>query len=41
MAKQYSCEEVKKHNDNQGAWIIIHNNVYDVTAFLNEVRLYT
>jgi len=36
MAKQYTREEVKKHHDNQGAWIVIHNNIYDVTAFLNE-----
>ncbi|XP_063908761.1 cytochrome b5 [Zophobas morio] len=34
--KQYSLEEVKKHNDNQSTWIVIHNNVYDVTVFLNE-----
>lgn len=34
---QYSLEDVKKHNDNSSTWIVIHNNVYDVTAFLNEV----
>jgi len=36
MAKQYSRDEVKKHNDNQSSWIIIHNNIFDVTQFLNE-----
>lgn len=35
--KQYTYEEVKKHLDNQSSWIVIHNSVYDVTAFLNEV----
>ncbi|KAF2898836.1 hypothetical protein ILUMI_07341 [Ignelater luminosus] len=34
--KQYTREEVKKHNDNQSTWIVIHNNIYDVTPFLNE-----
>lgn len=34
--KQYTREEVKKHNDNQSTWIVIHNNIFDVTPFLNE-----
>lgn len=37
MTQQYSLEEVKKHIDNKSTWIVIHNNVYDVTPFLNEV----
>lgn len=37
-AKTYSLAEVAKHNSNQSTWIIIHNNIYDLTAFLNEVR---
>ncbi|RZC33114.1 cytochrome b5 [Asbolus verrucosus] len=36
MTAEYSFADVKKHNDNQSTWIVIHNNVYDVTAFLNE-----
>lgn len=36
--KTYSLAEVAKHNSNQSTWIVIHNNIYDVTAFLNEVR---
>ena len=36
MAKAFKREEVKHHNDNQSSWIIIHNNVYDVTSFLAE-----
>lgn len=37
MAQQYTFAEVKNHNNNQSTWIVVHNNVYDVTAFLNEV----
>ncbi|KAL3268093.1 hypothetical protein HHI36_007220 [Cryptolaemus montrouzieri] len=33
---KYSFSEVKKHNDNKSAWVVINNNVYDVTPFLNE-----
>lgn len=35
--KTYSLEEISKHNSNQSSWIVIHNNIYDVTKFLNEV----
>lgn len=38
-AKQYSLTEITKHNSNNSSWIVIHNNIYDVTAFLNEVRI--
>lgn len=37
MAKQYTFADVKSHNNNQSAWIVINNSIYDVTAFLNEV----
>ncbi|CAG9857337.1 unnamed protein product [Phyllotreta striolata] len=36
MSTLYTLAEVKKHNDNKSTWIVIHNNIYDVTAFLNE-----
>lgn len=36
-AKQFTLAEIAKFNDNKKACIIIHNNVYDVTEFLNEV----
>ncbi|KAG5884485.1 hypothetical protein JTB14_001280 [Gonioctena quinquepunctata] len=36
MTKQYSTQEIKDHNDNKSTWLVIHNTVYDVTAFLNE-----
>ena len=37
----YSLEEVKKHakgGSEKDVWIVIHDNVYDVTKFLDEVR---
>ncbi|KAJ8934391.1 hypothetical protein NQ314_013432, partial [Rhamnusium bicolor] len=36
MTTQYSLADIKKHNDNRSTWIVIHNNIYDVTEFLNE-----
>ena len=35
--KVYRFEEVKKHRDAKSAWLVIHNKVYDVTKFLEEV----
>ncbi|XP_074646344.1 cytochrome b5-like [Tubulanus polymorphus] len=34
--KQFTLEEVKKHNDSRSCWIVIHDIVYDVTKFLEE-----
>ncbi|XP_067837559.1 cytochrome b5 [Heptranchias perlo] len=34
--KYYSLEELKQHNSGNSAWILIHNNIYDVTKFLEE-----
>jgi hypothetical protein len=41
MASQtlYRRDEVAKKNNSQGAWIVIHNSVYNVTEFLNEVSI--
>ncbi|XP_050344383.1 cytochrome b5-like [Nymphalis io] len=36
MARMISLEEVKKHRRKSSVWIIIHNDVYDVTNFLTE-----
>lgn len=36
MVEFYTHEDVKKHNDNHSCWLVIHNDVYDVTKFLNE-----
>lgn len=32
----YTIEEVSKHNTDDNCWIIINNDVYDVTTFLNK-----
>lgn len=37
--KTYTRAEVAKHNTNKDTWLLIHNNIYDVTAFLNEVSI--
>lgn len=37
--KKYSLADIASHNTNQKAWIVIHNNIYDVTEFLNEVKM--
>lgn len=34
---KYTRSEVSQHNNLKETWLIIHNNVYDVTNFLNEV----
>jgi len=34
--KTYSLAEIATHNSSSSSWIVIHNNIYDVTAFLNE-----
>jgi len=34
--KKFSLKEVAEHTDKKSTWIIIHDNVYDVTKFLEE-----
>lgn len=36
--KLFTLAEVAKHKTNNDVWLVIHNSVYDVTAFLNEVN---
>ena len=42
--KQYSLEEVESHNIGRGpdksVWMVIHDKVYDVTKFLDEVSVH-
>jgi len=37
MAKVFKLEEIKEHNNGKSSWLIIHDKVYDVTKFLDEV----
>jgi cytochrome b involved in lipid metabolism len=37
--KTFRLAEVAKNNDSKKTWLVIHNGVYDVTAFLNEVNI--
>lgn len=36
MTQLLSSSEVKKHNTRKSLWIVINNEVYDVTSYLNE-----
>ena len=35
--KLISLEELKSHNNSTSIWLAIHDKVYDVTKFLEEV----
>lgn len=38
--KKYTWEEVKSHQSlPDSIWIVVHNKVYDITEFLEEVTL--
>jgi cytochrome b involved in lipid metabolism len=40
--KIFRLEEVKEHNDlngpNKDCWVVLHDKVYDITSFLEEVN---
>lgn len=36
--KYYTLEEITAHNTSKDTWLIIHDKVYDVSSFLEEVR---
>ncbi|XP_031766913.1 cytochrome b5-like [Galleria mellonella] len=36
MTREISFAEIKKHNNEKSVWIVIHNDVYDVTSYLGE-----
>ena len=40
MTKQFTRAEVATHNSNRSNWIIIGNKIYDVTKFMDEVRVH-
>lgn len=36
--KCFTSEEIRVHNMSNNTWLIIHDKVYDITCFLEEVR---
>lgn len=34
---KYSWEEIAKHNSAESLWLVVHDKVYDVTKFMEEV----
>ncbi len=34
FAAEYTLEEVSKHNDEKSCWIVIENDVFDVTTYI-------
>ena len=34
----FTWEEVAKHNTAESLWMVVHDKVYDVTPFMDEVR---
>ncbi|CAG9788273.1 unnamed protein product [Diatraea saccharalis] len=36
MSAEISLNEIKKHKNKKSTWMVIHNQVYDVTTFLEE-----
>lgn len=36
--KYFTLEDIKVHNMSNDTWIVIHDKVYDITGFLEEVR---
>ena len=37
VSKLFSLKEVAEHNSKNSAWLVIHDQVFDVTEFLQEV----
>ena len=37
--RKYTWEEIQKHNTNTSLWVVVHNKVYDVTRFMEEVYM--
>jgi len=36
MVLEYTKAQVQEHNNKSSVWVLIHNDIYDVTPFLNE-----
>lgn len=40
MVQEYTKAQIKEHNSKSSVWVLIENDVYDVTPFLNEVIVF-
>ena len=36
MATSYSWEDIRKHDKESDAWVVMNGDVFDVTSFLSE-----
>ncbi|KAK0544627.1 hypothetical protein OC846_005837 [Tilletia horrida] len=36
MSKTFKVDEVKQHKSEDSVWVVVDNNVYDITEFLEE-----
>lgn len=36
MSKEFTLQEIAKHNKESDCWVIIDGNVYDLTSFLDQ-----
>ncbi|MHB1952618.1 MAG: cytochrome b5-like heme/steroid binding domain-containing protein [Sulfobacillus sp.] len=36
MSAEFTLSEVAKHNQREDCWVVVNNEVYDMTKFLNE-----
>ena len=36
---KYTWEEIAKHRNAKSLWVVVHDKVYDITRFMEEVRV--
>ncbi len=39
--KNYTLDELKTHVTRESMWILLHDKVYDVTSFMDEVGIFS
>lgn len=39
MSQVFDASEVKKHNTPESVWVVIDGQIFDVTSFLDDVRV--
>jgi len=38
--REIDFEELQRHKDIRSPWIAVHDEVFDITQFIDEVRMY-